>query len=198
MVGVAGFEPATPASRTRCSTRLSYTPTRRRAYRSPPKPPQAKPPQAAGGSARRGARARVASGRAMGYPSRLPRRGPWLRHPGGWCNGNTAVFGTVVLGSSPSPPARSPQADGRTRKRIRRRLRAASTAQAGWRGRGLIPDHPALQFPSKVAARRLPSKWGCPRAETVCTCSPQQRQNAAASKAFGEWRTICFSCMDAN
>ena len=26
MVGVAGFEPATPASRTRCSTRLSHTP----------------------------------------------------------------------------------------------------------------------------------------------------------------------------
>src|SRR5258708_7037835 len=27
LVGVAGFEPATPASRTRCSTRLSHTPT---------------------------------------------------------------------------------------------------------------------------------------------------------------------------
>ncbi len=27
MVGVAGFEPATPASRTRCATRLRYTPT---------------------------------------------------------------------------------------------------------------------------------------------------------------------------
>ncbi|CAH1672160.1 hypothetical protein BOSEA31B_13809 [Hyphomicrobiales bacterium] len=26
MVGVAGFEPATPSSRTRCSTRLSHTP----------------------------------------------------------------------------------------------------------------------------------------------------------------------------
>jgi hypothetical protein len=30
MVGVAGFEPATPASRTQCSTGLSHTPTRRR------------------------------------------------------------------------------------------------------------------------------------------------------------------------
>src|SRR5690349_19697603 len=29
MVGVAGFEPATPSSRTRCSTRLSHTPTKR-------------------------------------------------------------------------------------------------------------------------------------------------------------------------
>ena len=27
MVGVIGFEPTTPASRTRCSTRLSHTPT---------------------------------------------------------------------------------------------------------------------------------------------------------------------------
>jgi hypothetical protein len=26
MVGVAGFEPATPSSRTRCATRLRYTP----------------------------------------------------------------------------------------------------------------------------------------------------------------------------
>jgi hypothetical protein len=30
LVGVAGFEPATPASRTQCSTGLSHTPTRRR------------------------------------------------------------------------------------------------------------------------------------------------------------------------
>ena len=27
LVGVTGFEPTTPASRTQCSTRLSYTPT---------------------------------------------------------------------------------------------------------------------------------------------------------------------------
>ncbi len=27
MVGVTGFEPTTPASRTQCSTGLSYTPT---------------------------------------------------------------------------------------------------------------------------------------------------------------------------
>ena len=42
LVGVAGFEPATPASRTQCSTGLSHTPTRRRlialgfAYRKKP------------------------------------------------------------------------------------------------------------------------------------------------------------------
>ncbi len=32
MVGVAGFEPATPASRTQCSTGLSHTPTKTAAY----------------------------------------------------------------------------------------------------------------------------------------------------------------------
>src|SRR5882757_9793601 len=42
LVGVAGFEPATPASRTQCSTGLSHTPTRGRlialgfAYRKNP------------------------------------------------------------------------------------------------------------------------------------------------------------------
>ena len=42
LVGVAGFEPATPASRTQCSTGLSHTPTRTRlialafAYRKKP------------------------------------------------------------------------------------------------------------------------------------------------------------------
>ena len=30
LVGVAGFEPATPSSRTRCATRLRYTPTSKR------------------------------------------------------------------------------------------------------------------------------------------------------------------------
>ena len=34
LVGVAGFEPATPASRTLCSTRLSYTPIAGRCYRA--------------------------------------------------------------------------------------------------------------------------------------------------------------------
>lgn len=35
MVGVRGFEPPAPASRTQCSTRLSYTPTTLgRLYRS--------------------------------------------------------------------------------------------------------------------------------------------------------------------
>src|SRR3954464_8617846 len=32
LVGVAGFEPATPASRTQCSTGLSHTPTKEAAY----------------------------------------------------------------------------------------------------------------------------------------------------------------------
>src|SRR3954464_15502007 len=36
LVGVRGFEPPAPASRTQCSTRLSYTPTEVAAY-SPPR-----------------------------------------------------------------------------------------------------------------------------------------------------------------
>ena len=32
MIGVTGFEPATPASRRQCSTKLSYTPSFRVAY----------------------------------------------------------------------------------------------------------------------------------------------------------------------
>ena len=44
MVGVAGFEPATPSSRTRCATRLRYTPTAkagRRRYSGRPEGRQA-------------------------------------------------------------------------------------------------------------------------------------------------------------
>ncbi len=41
LVGVRGFEPPTPASRRRCSTRLSYTPTQARAYRRAFRGPQA-------------------------------------------------------------------------------------------------------------------------------------------------------------
>ena len=40
MVGVAGFEPATPTSRTWCATRLRYTPTEGRSYN--PGPPKRK------------------------------------------------------------------------------------------------------------------------------------------------------------
>src|SRR6187399_2965588 len=41
MVGVAGFEPATPASRTQCSTGLSHTPTWNAAYSLGFRSPQA-------------------------------------------------------------------------------------------------------------------------------------------------------------
>src|SRR5262245_28329745 len=40
MVGVAGFEPATPASRKQCSTGLSHTPTETAAYSLRLGPPQ--------------------------------------------------------------------------------------------------------------------------------------------------------------
>src|SRR5919201_4839410 len=45
LVGVAGFEPATPSSRTRCATRLRYTPIfgRERLYSLlPPRPASAR------------------------------------------------------------------------------------------------------------------------------------------------------------
>src|SRR5258708_36568472 len=42
MVGVAGFEPATPTSRTWCATRLRYTPTDGRSYNYLPPTPQAR------------------------------------------------------------------------------------------------------------------------------------------------------------
>ena len=101
MVGVRGFEPPTPASRTQCSTRLSHTPTC---------PDDASAVRGSGLIAIGpvgGKRLiwRVASAVRFGYLARSPalpgRAGP----AGEWCNGNTAVFGTVILGSSPSSPA---------------------------------------------------------------------------------------------
>jgi hypothetical protein len=41
LVGVAGFEPATPSSRTRCATRLRYTPPQGRSYNCTDGAPQA-------------------------------------------------------------------------------------------------------------------------------------------------------------
>lgn len=47
VVGVAGFEPATPSSRTRCATRLRYTPPRRAACNmAMSRPARAPPPLA--------------------------------------------------------------------------------------------------------------------------------------------------------
>ena len=45
------------------------------------------------------------------YLSALARTGRPRRPQsvGEWCNGNTAVFGTVILGSSPSSPANGPE-----------------------------------------------------------------------------------------
>src|ERR1700682_3091480 len=66
------------------------------------------------------------------------------RPVGGWCNGNTAVFGTVILGSSPSPPAKllddaeswtAPQIIGLRGHGTRRRQGPAATAWAGLTGR---------------------------------------------------------------
>src|SRR4051812_46394741 len=66
MVGVAGFEPATPASRTQCSTRLSHTPTWRAAYRQAPTVSQA--PKI---TAKKEVQSNVASVRLLRYLHRL-------------------------------------------------------------------------------------------------------------------------------
>ena len=58
-------------------------------------------PQGGLGQGQRG----VASQGLLGYLD-ASARGPLAAIPAGeWCNGNTAVFGTVILGSSPSSPA---------------------------------------------------------------------------------------------
>ena len=86
LVGVRGFEPPAPASRTQCSTRLSYTPARRDIIRSanagkaritdarPPHPrPGAAPPAAAALPARRPQPRTAAACR--------PRRNRWRSRP---------------------------------------------------------------------------------------------------------------------
>lgn len=117
MVGVRGFEPPTPASRTQCSTRLSHTPTVGTGRKASPRSEDAayshgfERPQApistffaqTENSPERG----CCIPNRFGLSDRLRRTercgnaGP----AGEWCNGNTTVFGTVILGSSPSSPA---------------------------------------------------------------------------------------------
>src|SRR5215469_10721388 len=60
----------------------------------------------------RGAAAFISPRRcAPSEPALSPPTGPQRQAPpvpaGEWCNGNTAVFGTVILGSSPSSPAKT-------------------------------------------------------------------------------------------
>ena len=101
MVGVAGFEPATPASRTQCSTMLSHTPTSKSApYSEGLGWPQANKTGEA--SCCMPAKLRL-SRPPPGWRRGLRRGSEAIL--GEWCNGNTAVFGTVILGSSPSSPA---------------------------------------------------------------------------------------------
>src|SRR5580692_6990331 len=118
MVGAAGFEPATPASRRRCSTKLSYAPTPEAALIDEGQIPGKQ------GLATRGGRLGCnARGLAISRPPGR-RRAPRRPAAGGWCNGNTAVFGTVILGSSPSPPASLRE------RRKRRRAADASASSA--------------------------------------------------------------------
>ena len=117
MVGVRGFEPPTPASRTQCSTRLSHTPTVGAGLAASPRSEDAayshafETPQASispffartENSPERG----CCIPNRFGLSDRLRRteRSGNAGPAGEWCNGNTTVFGTVILGSSPSSPA---------------------------------------------------------------------------------------------
>ena len=120
MVGVQGFEPWTSASRTQRSTRLSYTPVLGSApYNDAPPLRQAPFRHSFTGvlrpieAARKLGFGRVATGappRYLPHPPDGPCNPPGRPTvpAGEWCNGNTAVFGTVILGSSPSSPANAP------------------------------------------------------------------------------------------
>ena len=114
MVGVGRFELPTPCSRSRCATRLRYTPL-------------AEEPWYIDGSARPGKEAGQGhpcircSADAMlvgGHPLTifLEHRPPWLlaemsgrhfktRRIGAWPSGKATGFGPVILGSNPSAPA---------------------------------------------------------------------------------------------
>ncbi len=93
MVGVRGFEPPAPASRTQCSTRLSYTPTLARNGVAPAQGPAIyRPGSGCASGAWRFVR-RGLGGRRMGLK---PRQGP---HP----RGRMSAFAEGVL----SPRARS-------------------------------------------------------------------------------------------
>src|SRR5262245_26948406 len=93
MVGVAGFEPAAPCSRSRCATRLRYTPAPGGRLISAPPPRRNHCHQA--------------------FFDRLPlplgavRSGHAERRRGGigaWPSGKATGFGPVILGSNPSAP----------------------------------------------------------------------------------------------
>ena len=117
MVGVRGFEPPTPASRTQCSTRLSHTPTVGTGRSATPRSEDAaysdgrQTPQAPFSPIFRAPENCPLRGccirKRLGVSDRLRRATAQRirRSAGEWCNGNTTVFGTVILGSSPSSPA---------------------------------------------------------------------------------------------
>ena len=141
LVGVGRFELPTPCSRSRCATRLRYTPL-------------AEEPWYIDGSARPGKEAGQGhpcircSADAMlvgGHPLTifLEHRPPWLlaemsgrhfktRRIGAWPSGKATGFGPVILGSNPSAPATLStcyrtilclSGTGRIRGRIPRRFR---------------------------------------------------------------------------
>ena len=115
-VGVAGFEPATPASRTQCSTGLSHTPTRTRlialgfAHRKKPNRgfnPGECGPENPDFARRRGCRGRGGALPGGGRPGRVPDRdGLWPRRRRHQCRRGRAALsgqGPAVLQSADRP-----------------------------------------------------------------------------------------------
>ncbi len=130
VVGVAGFEPAAPASRRRCSTRLSYTPTT--GGHSPLRGPaqRAMQPEVAQCAldlaiAQWTSRIWIARNRlqplqwrtlaAIATPSR-----DGLRDFGAWPSGKAAGFGPAIPGSNPGAPATLISAIAKSATRNRR------------------------------------------------------------------------------
>lgn len=121
MVGVRGFEPPTPASRTQCSTRLSHTPTffstRARSRRCAEEGAYShgfRTSQAGNSRLLKKSlvdenssvfRCCIPESLGVSHRSSQQRTAGRTGPAGEWCNGNTAVFGTVVQGSSPCSPA---------------------------------------------------------------------------------------------
>ena len=169
MVGVAGFEPATPSSRTRCSTRLSHTPINWwPAYSER----RCRVQQAIAGllkillTIRRRARRLAAPTRFPGPSHRgcQPfRNGLEARRVGASPSGKAAVFGTAIRRFESSRPSQSPsnrRALGLTRHRftaVGKALALGVYSSFGWAGAGLSAGSRPMSWSSAVCALNLTS-----------------------------------------
>jgi hypothetical protein len=118
LVGVGRFELPTPCSRSRCATRLRYTPKslRRAVYRRVGQTPQENPRPAAGSkrwSSRPLPQARDAGRRAATHLMAWVPAENWRKRGsshqveqiGAWPSGKATGFGPVIPGSNPGAPA---------------------------------------------------------------------------------------------